>query len=59
MFNLLEFHEMSRQRCKDMLDEAERERLAIEAVSHKSGGKISSVTYLLLSRLRSSTHSSD
>ena len=59
MFNLPEFHAVSKQRCKDMLDEAERERLALEVTAHKSGGKISSVTHSLLSKLRGSLESSD
>lgn len=59
MFNLPEFHAVSRQRCKDMLDEAERERLALEAGAHKPGGKISSVTHSLLSKLRGSAQSND
>ncbi len=59
MFNLPEFHAISKQRCAEMLDEAERERLAMEALSHKSGGKISSVTHSLLSKLRGSTQSGD
>ena len=57
MFNLPEFHALQCQRCKDLLVEAERVRLALEAEQAQAHhDRISGAVYNLLVRLSDVIH---
>ena len=57
MFNLPEFHALQCQRCKDLLVEAERMRLALEAEqAQPHSNRISSAAHNLLVRLSDMLH---
>jgi hypothetical protein len=52
MFNLAEFHALQCQRCKDLLIEAERVRLTLEAEQAQAEhNRISGTAHSLLVRL--------
>ena len=52
MFNLPEFHALQQQRCKDLVAEADRERLALEAQKGQhASSKLADAAHDLLSRL--------
>jgi len=57
MFNLPEFHALQCQRCKDLLVEADRIRLALEAEQAQSPHNlIGSAAHNLLTRLSDMIH---
>jgi hypothetical protein len=57
MFNLPEFHALQCQRCKDLLDEADRIRLALEAEqAQPHHNRIGSAAHNLLVRLSDMIH---